>query len=249
LRQALAQRRFPAPARPLGSFIQIAESKKWWEFTELSAEKILTMTSLDHHHISRREETESPSPLCIDLYLLRLSSKTLETGFNILNHVCWTNQKDDWARQAGGGGGGGGPELWHLRQCGINLTHLLFEGEILAQPLWSLSSEVIVGDLDQGRTGAFRSIHAYDAMYNLEIQGLKPGSGAQIASLIQDIKRLLISKSYTRCTTGGAVRYGCQRLAANLIIATKKLIGLRIYQGRGVGALEQIQNALIQVIQ
>lgn len=108
---------------------------------------------------------------------------------------------------------------------------------------------MIVGDLDQGRTGAFRSIHAYHVMYNLEIQGLNPGSGAQIASLIQDIKRLLISKRYTRCTTGGAVRYGRQRLAANLIIATKKLIGLRIYQGRGVGALEQIQNALIQVIQ
>jgi hypothetical protein len=29
LRQALALRRFPAPARPLGSLIQIAESKKW----------------------------------------------------------------------------------------------------------------------------------------------------------------------------------------------------------------------------
>ncbi len=42
-----------------------------------------------------------------NLFKLRLSSKALETGFNILNRVCWTNQKDDWARQAGGGGGGG----------------------------------------------------------------------------------------------------------------------------------------------
>ncbi len=45
----------------------------------------------------------------------------------------------------------------------------------------SLLSEVIVGDLDQGRTGAFKSIHAYHVMYNLEIQGLNPGSGSQIA--------------------------------------------------------------------
>ncbi len=55
-------------------------------------------------------------------------------------------------------------------------------------------SEVIVGDLDRSRVEAFRSIHAYHVMYNIEIQGLNLGSGAQIASLIQDIKRLLISK-------------------------------------------------------
>jgi hypothetical protein len=30
-----------------------------------------------------------------NLFKLKLSSKTLETGFNILNRVCWTNQKDD----------------------------------------------------------------------------------------------------------------------------------------------------------
>ncbi len=75
-----------------------------------------------------------------------------------------------------------------------------------------------VGDLDRSRVGAFRSIHAYHVMYNIEIQGLNPGSGAQIASLIQDIKRLLISKRYTKCTTGRAVWYGHQRLAANLIM-------------------------------
>ncbi len=46
---------------------------------------------------------------------------------------------------------------------------------------------MIVGDLDRSRVGAFRSIHAYHVMYNLEIQGLNLGSGAQIALLIQDI--------------------------------------------------------------
>ena len=254
LRQALAQRRFPAPARPLGSFIQIAESKKWSGLYRIMSRKNIDndIPGPPAYFTRRRDGIPVPSLHRFmggynNLFKLRLSSKTLETGFNILNRVCWTNQKDDWAQQAGGGGGGN-------PGCGIcgnaeSTSHLLFECEGLSQPLWSLLSEVIVGDLDQGRTGAFRSIHAYHVMYNLEIQGLNPGSGAQIASLIQDIKRLLISKRYTRCTTGGAVRYGRQRLAANLIIATKKLIGLRIYQGRGVGALEQIQNALIQVIQ
>ena len=144
--------------------------------------------------------------------------------------------------------GGGDPN------CGIcgnaeSTAHLLFEREGLAEPMWALLSEVIVGDLDQRRAGGFRSIHAYHVMYNLDIQGLNPGSGAQIASLIQDIKRILISKRYTRCTTGRAVRYGRQRLASNLIIATKKLIGLRTYQGKGVAALERLQDSLTQIIQ
>jgi hypothetical protein len=39
----------------------------------------------------------------------------------------------------------------------------------------------------------FRSIHAFHVMYNLEIQGLNPGFGAQIALLIQVIKTILIS--------------------------------------------------------
>ncbi len=56
------------------------------------------------------------------LFKLKRSSKNLETGFNILNCVCWTNQKDDLARQAGGGGGGGGPGLWHLQIFRINCT-------------------------------------------------------------------------------------------------------------------------------
>ncbi len=84
---------------------------------------------------------------------------------------------------------GGEPGLWYMRHCGINRTPPV-KCEGMAEPLWSLLPEVIVGDLDQSRIGAFRSIHAYHIMYNLEIHGLNPGSGAQIASLVQDIKLL-----------------------------------------------------------
>jgi len=147
----------------------------------------------------------------------------------------------------GGRWGGGDPDCG---MCGNTETtaHLLFECERLAEPMWALLSEAIRGELDQRRDGAFRNIHAYHVMYNLEIQGLNPGTGAQIAALIQEIKRLIIAKRYTRCTTGRVVQYGRQRLAANIIIVTKKLIGLRSYQGRRVGALEGIQDFLTQII-
>ncbi len=60
-----------------------------------------------------------------NFFKLKLSSKTLETGFNILNCVCWTNQKDDWAQQAGGGGGGGGTRAVASAAMG-NQPHIYF---------------------------------------------------------------------------------------------------------------------------
>ncbi len=100
--------------RPLGSFIQIAESKKWSGLYRIMSRKNIDndIPGPPAYFTRRRDGIPVPSLhrfMCgyNNLFLLRLSSKTLETGFNILNRVCWTNQKDDWAQQAGGGGGGG----------------------------------------------------------------------------------------------------------------------------------------------
>ncbi len=121
-----SQHWLPTPARPLGSFIQIAESKKW-----SGLYRIMSRKNIDNdiprppaYFTRRRDGIPVPSLHRFmdgykNLSKLKLSSKSLETGFNILICVCWTNQKDDWAQQAGGGGG---PGLWHLWQCGINCT-------------------------------------------------------------------------------------------------------------------------------
>ena len=114
LRQTLALKRLPTTARPLGSFIQIAESTKWSGlFRSLNRKNIdNNMPGPPAYFTRRRDGIPVPSLHRFmggytNLFKLNLSSKTLENSFNTLNRTVWTNQKSSWAQQAGGGGGGG----------------------------------------------------------------------------------------------------------------------------------------------
>jgi len=71
------------------------------------------------------------------------------------------------------------------------------------------------------------------------LKGPNPGSGAQIASLIQDIKRILISKRYYSRKSSAV---WAPEAGFTFNYCHKKLIGLRTYQGKGKGALKRIQR-------
>ncbi len=175
----------------------------------------------------------------------KISSKTKETAFLILNRQIWTNQKESWANRGAG-------EAIVQDSCGLcgereNTQHLLFECDTYSAPLWNLLKEILNLLIDEGEDNhPHITLHAYNIMFNLQIAGALRGWGDQVNILIQEIKRNIIFRRYKRCigNVNAYVDYDRPRLAAHLMIVVRKLISLRQYQGQDFGTLSKVERLL-----
>jgi fructose 1,6-bisphosphatase len=74
-------------------------------------------------------------------------------------------------------------------------------------------------------------MHAFLVMYNIWMGAPCSRMGA-IMALIQEVKRNIVYRRYTRETTKRAINCNCARLLARLLTTVKKLEILRRYQGK-----------------
>ena len=156
------------------------------------------------------------------LFKLGLHSKTLETSFLLLNRQIWTNLKQTLS-------GGDEVDSANCQLCGQieNSMHLMFECEQYSEKIWKVLGECISA-IENERI----SLHAYNVLYNMDINKLNPTKNNQILYLIQEIKRSLIYRRYLRSTgQGGIVNYNNTRICAHLLLVLKKTL----YQKRSEG--------------
>jgi hypothetical protein len=123
--------------------------------------------------------------------------------------------------------------------------HLIFDCEVYAEPLWNLLQQAINGLLQQ-RPGGHPGItlHAYNIMYNNNIQGLPRDCGDQLYILIQEIKRNIIFRRVKRITSNEGMRVDHHRIKCHLILNIQRLISLREFQGKGAGLLGDLQTQI-----
>ena len=252
LRQKLAQANLARGPKPTCSFERATKYKKWSGlFRQLNRiETDSTMPGPPSYFTRRRDGIPVPSLQLFmqgynNLFKMGLSSKTLEVNFHILNRCIWTNQKQNFTTRARA------EEISDpgCQLCGQTETtlHLIFECSALSEPLWALLAEKISIHL-KTETGRVQNIilHNYNIMYNMELKGMTADGGGQTQMLIQEIKRMLINKRYTRCTSnmGRTIVYDRRRIASNLSITIKKLIALRDFQSKNKDMLESLLNLL-----
>ena len=255
LRRELTQSLPSRAPRPIGSLEQTLQGKKLSSvFRESARRELDGSIPGPPAYFTRRRDGISIPPLhrfmqgYDNLFKMKLSSKTLETSFSILNRVVWTNQKQNWTTAARGDGDAADPSCL---LCGRteNTLHLIFECERLAEPLWAVLTETVNRYLDERGVPHRITLHSFNVMYNMYVAGMEASGGGQLQLLIQEIKRMLIYKRYSRSTTGNtgrAIAYDLPRIIMNIMIVTKKLISLRKFQGKDREFLEGICALLMQ---
>jgi hypothetical protein len=176
-----------------------------------------------------------------------IPSKTLENSYLVMNRQIWTNEKSFLSRQ------GGAIERVNdnckLCERKENTMHLLFECEKYSEPLWALTENVIrnaiLAEEREGGTDYNFRLHAFMVLYN--ITGGIPNKYCKIIMIvIQEIKRNIVYRRYQRETasTGGAILYPTERLAAHLTITLQKIFSLRKYQGKSTTFLVAMLNII-----
>jgi hypothetical protein len=256
LRGKIYKRRLPATARCPAGFADMFLGMKWSKlYRSLHREEEDSKLPGPPSYFTRRRDGIPVPPLnrfmmgYRNIMNWKLSSKTRETAFLILNRQTWTAQKESWANR----GAGGDPVQDSCGWCGEieNTQHLLFECDIYSARLWNMLQEVINLTMDEdGDNHHHITLHSYNIMFNMQIAGALRAWGNQVNILIQEIKRNIIYRRYKRCTgnVNGNVNYDRPRLAAHLLIVVRKLISLRQYQGLNHMALMQMEGHLISII-
>ena len=192
-----------------------------------------------------------------NIFRLNLPSKTLENSFLLMNRQIWTNAKEALMDRGEEGdeerGGVNGAECG-LCQGRENTMHLMFECEEYSEKIWAQLGKAVTEMLaeEAGREGGSPAnirLHAFQVLYNINKAPIPRKHSKQVNEVIQEVKRSLVHRRYVRCTGGNRVRYNAQRISSHLLIALKKLVGFRKYQGRNadtVTALAAIVEGWIQ---
>ena len=252
LRMAIYRARLPANIGRSAGFARVFLGMKWSNvYRRLHREEgDSKMPGPPSYFTRRRDGIPVPS---LKQFMLgyknimtwKLSSKTKETAFLILNRQIWTNQKEAWTNR-------GDAEAIVQDNCGLcgereNTQHLLFECDRYSAPLWALLKQVLNLAIDEDEQNhPHITLHAYNIMFNLQIAGALGGWGDQVNILIQEIKRNIIFRRYKRCTGNPnmIVDYDRPRLAAHLLIVVRKLISLRKFQGQNSATLSKLERLL-----
>jgi hypothetical protein len=254
LREALSSKRWPLGASPAGNFAHCLKTKKWSTiFRRLRRENADSKMEGPPAFFTRRRDGIPVPTLAkfmqgyTNILKMKLSSKTLENSFLIMNRQVWTNQKQFLSNRQGEEGGEEGTDKCNLCNSTENSLHLLFECEVYAEPLWNLLQQAINGLLQQrlgGHPGV--TLHAYNIMYNNNIQGLPKDCGDQFYTLVQEIKRNIVFRRVKRITTNAGLRIDHHRIKCHMTLNIQRLISLREFQGKGSellgDLLTQIQN-------
>jgi hypothetical protein len=182
-----------------------------------------------------------------NLWKMDIPSKTLENSYLVMNRQIWTNEKSFLSRQ--GGAIERANDNCKLCERKENTMHLLFECEKYSEPLWALTENVIrsaiLAEEREGGTNYHFRLHAFMVLYN--ITGGIPSKYCKIIMIvIQEIKRNIVYRRYQRETasTGGAILYPTERLAAHLTITLQKIFSLRKYQGKSTTFLTAMLNII-----
>jgi hypothetical protein len=182
-----------------------------------------------------------------NLWKMDIPSKTLENSYLVMNRQIWTNEKSFLSRQRGLiERVNDNCKLCERRE---NTMHLLFECDKYSEPLWALTENIlrkaIQAEEGEGGTDHNFRLHAFIVMYN--ITGCIPSKYCKIIMIvIQEIKRSIVYRRYQRETasTGGAIIYSTERLAAHLTITLQKIFSLRKYQGKSTAFLVAMLNII-----
>ena len=250
LRRKLAAKHRADCHRPLDSFVQTFQTAKWSKvYRELWREDTDAQLPGPPSYYTRRKNG-IPVPSLANfmtgydnLFRLGIPSKTLENSFLVMNRQVWTNFKHNLST----GDREDPPADPSCALCGRteDTMHLLFSCERLSEPCWEILAEGINAHLrDTGQLQHNIQLHAFNVMYNNNVAGLPAEYNSMVLVLIQELKRALVLKGYTRCTTGKAILYNRQRVTAVILITVKKVMSLRQYQGKRNEVLEGLSQAL-----
>jgi hypothetical protein len=234
-------------AKPAGGFAQCLKGKKWsYIYRRLNRSNIdQSMARPPSYFTRRREGIPVPS---LDRFMrgytnilkMKLSSKTLENSFLVMNRQVWTNQKQHLSTvQRGPDEEQASDKCVHCEQI-ENTLHLLFECEKYAEPLWQLLKQGINAMLQESTGRNNVVLHAYNVMYNEKIAGLTGTFADKIHILIQEIKRNIVFRRCQRQIQNRNVRIDWHRIRCHLVICMQRLIKLREFQGKSSVHLENL---------
>jgi hypothetical protein len=253
LRKELSKKRWPLGGAPAGSFAQCLRGKKWsGVFRKMSRNAVDNKLPGPPSYFTRRKDGIPVPPLdrfmkgYTNIFKLKLSSKTLENSFLIMNRQVWTSQKQHLSTVQN--------EETADDSCmlcgGVETTmHLVFECPEYSEPLWNILQQGINAMLQaQHGTHPTITLHAYNIMYNDQLQGLPKDCAGQIHTLIQEIKRNIIFRRCQRLVHNRGVRVDRRRVGCHAIMNVQRLISLRAYQGKKEGQLRFLLNALNQIV-
>jgi thymidylate synthase len=159
-----------------------------------------------------------------------------------MNRQVWTNQKQHLSTVQNEENADDSCIL-----CGgvENTMHLIFECQAYAEPLWALLQRAI-NSLLRGMRGDHPGItlHAYNIMYNKNLQGITGSCADQIHTLIQEIKRNMVFRRCNRMIHNRGVRVDQHRITCHLMLSIQRLIALREFQGKGAGHLNDLHDII-----
>jgi hypothetical protein len=152
----------------------------------------------------------------------------LENSYLIMNRQTWTNEKRylgmaDSMEEANG-------PLCALCRGLANTMHLMFECKQYSEPLWKLLEQDVNITLRTSNSKQTRNACLFGNIQYMDRCAMQPGRCNM--ALIQEIKRNIVYRRYTRETTNRAIHCNCARLLAHPLITVKKLESLRKYQGK-----------------
>ena len=169
-----------------------------------------------------------------------IPSKTKEISFNILNRMCWTNQKRYKSLAANNMGEEG------IKNCSLccqveTTQHLIFECQEYSEGLWEIMSKVI-----SEITGKNIQIHIFNVMYNIKIREVENKIEQIVFTWIQEVKRYIVCKRYLRETKTSLrnIIYDKNRLVSHLNIVLNKIKSLSKYQMKNTTILDKMLEIL-----
>jgi hypothetical protein len=167
----------------------------------------------------------------------KVSERTREVSFLIMNRQIWTREKYAMYTARGGVDTDNGCGLCGERE---NTFHLIWECDAYAQKMWKQVQEII-GEVE-GRTTMVTAYHVMYSVY-MSVQKCNP---KEIMVLLMEVKRDILHRHFKRGENDrlNRIRYDRDRILCHLLNTVKRIISLRKFAAQNWDLFQQIETSI-----